>query len=173
LRPYIRPTVEVFIASGPDGFLRVFISITLLWLANIHSSNLKLNVMHLSTEETELFYDLLWTLHFFVNERLEIIPKLASIQEHRECAQAEKFKVREALYSHPELILTFVKENPYNLPAEHLAIMQEWQYFVKSDFYVERYLKNHAIFIGKQVYGVIGLTQDIEEIIPKYALPQM
>jgi len=30
LHPYILPNVEVFITSGPDGFPRVFISITLL-----------------------------------------------------------------------------------------------------------------------------------------------
>ena len=48
--------------------------------------------------------------------------------------------------------------------------MQEWQYFVKEKFYVEHYLKNYAVFMGKQIYGVIGLTQSIEEIIPNVCI---
>ena len=37
---------------------------------------------------------------------------------------------------------------------------------------IERYLKKHAIFIGNdKVYGVLGLQNSFDELIPKQALP--
>ncbi len=129
--------------------------------------------MKLNTADAKLFFDLLWALQFFVNQRLGIITNINSVDEYRQRPQEDKIKVRQALFHQPDLIVAFVKENPFNLPPEELNIVNEWQYFVKEEFYIERYLKNHAIFIGKKVYGVIGLTQDIEDIIPRQRLPFM
>ncbi len=129
--------------------------------------------MKLSTTDATLFFDLLWMLQFFVNQRMDIIANIDSVDEYKECSQEDKVKVRQALFDQPELILAFVNENPFNLSPEELNIVSQWQYFVKEEFYIERYLKSHAIFIGKKVYGVLGLTQDIEDIIPKHRLPFM
>ena len=127
--------------------------------------------MKLSASDAKLFFDLLWSLQFFVNQRLGIIANINSVEEYNNCSQDDKFKVRQAMFEQPELILAFVNENPFNLLQEELDIVNQWRYFVKDEFYIERYLKNHAIFIGKKVYGVVGLTQDIEDLIPKYSLP--
>jgi hypothetical protein len=127
--------------------------------------------MKLSTSDTKLFYDLLWALQYFASQRLAIIENVASIEDYLQCSQAEKLKVRDALFNQPELITDFVTENPFNLTSEQLEIVHEWQHFVKDDFYIERYLKTHAIFIGKQVYGVLGLSDSIADIIPKHRLP--
>lgn len=127
--------------------------------------------MILKPEDAKLFYDLMWALQFFVNQRLNIIDQAKSIEAYSKYPQAEKMKVREALFNQPDLITAFVTENPNHLPQEQLDIVATWRNFVRGDFYIERYLKNHAIFIGEQVYGVLGLTESFEGIIPKQHLP--
>lgn len=87
----------------------------------------------------------------------------------------EKYKVRNALFENIHLIDEFIDENPDDLPMKELAHASKWKNFVKGEFYIERYLKNQAILIGEdnEVYGVIGLTDSIEELVPGYMLPQL
>lgn len=58
---------------------------------------------------------------------------------------------------------------------KELAIVSKWKKFIKTEFYIERYLKNHAILIDddNKVYGVIGLTDSLEEFVPSFMLPQL
>jgi hypothetical protein len=127
--------------------------------------------MKLSTEDTKLFYELLWLLQLYVDQHLKVVATARSIKEYDQYSQEQKFDVREALFSHPELILAYVKENPDHLPQEKLNIISQWQYFIADNFYIERYLKNHTIFIGTQVYAVLGLVDSIEDLFPKPYLP--
>jgi hypothetical protein len=127
--------------------------------------------MKLSVDDVKLFYELLWALQFYVDQRLKIVATARSAKECSDYSQEQKFAIREALFSHPELITAYVTENPDKLTQEKLDIVQEWQYFVADDFYIERYLKGHAIFISKQVYGVLGLVDSFEDMYPKQYLP--
>jgi hypothetical protein len=84
-------------------------------------------------------------------------------------------QVRNSLYEHPELIDAFIAENPAQLSPEELSIIQSWKNFVKSDFYIERFLKTGAICIGSgdRVYLVQGLSNSIQEVLGELPLPIM
>lgn len=127
--------------------------------------------MNLNTDDVGLFYELLWALQLYVDQHLGIVAKASSPEEYDAYSQEERLLVRDALFANPELILAFVAENPCHFSQEKLDIIQEWQYFVKGDFYIERYLKSHAIFIGEKVYGVLGLMDSLEDMFPKPYLP--
>lgn len=130
-------------------------------------------VMKLSTEQAELFFRLMWPLQFFVKEKLGLLPEIQDLASYIKAPTEQKAQVRNALYQHPELHQTFLEQNPQGFDKEELAIVTGWQNFVAGDFFLERYLKSHAIFIGNhnQVYGVLGLHQGLEEIIHKSYLP--
>ncbi|HLM00721.1 MAG TPA: hypothetical protein VK400_06670 [Pyrinomonadaceae bacterium] len=85
----------------------------------------------------------------------------------------EKFKVRNALFENVGLIDDFIDENPQDIPMKHLTIVSRWKKFIKGDFFIERYLKESAVFISDEteVYTVLGLTESLAEYFPKYALP--
>jgi hypothetical protein len=128
--------------------------------------------MKLSKQDADLYFDLMWSLQFFVNRKLGLLPKVPSTAVYQNLPQEEKLKVRDALYAQPGLIDEYVQENPDRLSAEKLAMVSQWKDFVKGEFYIERYLKKYTIFIGgDKVYGVLGLYQGFEEMIHKSYLP--
>ena len=128
--------------------------------------------MKLSHEETKLFYELMWHLQRYVNERLKIVMKGSSFDEYSVLPMEEKLKVRDAVYVNPGLMDEYISANPDQLNAEKLMIIKEWKGFIKGDFYIERHLKSHTIFIGDtNVYGVLGLMEGFDQIFPKGYLP--
>ena len=131
--------------------------------------------MILSKDESKLFYELTWSLHFFINKKLGIIPNIHTINDYIGLETEQKMLVRAKLYEQISLIDHYVSENPENLSAKALAQVQSWKYFVKDRFFIERYLKNHSIFIDSKnnVYTVIGITQPISDVIHKSNLPYM
>jgi hypothetical protein len=131
--------------------------------------------MLLAPNEAYLFFKLMLPLQFFVNEKLGVLKNVKTFEAYTKIPLPEKFKVRNALYENPQLIDEFIDENPDDIPMKDLAIVSKWKKFVKGEFYIERYLKNHSILIGQdnEVYGVISLTDPLEEFVPKFFLPQL
>ena len=97
--------------------------------------------MKLSKQDADLYFELMWSLQFFVNRKLGLLPNVPAVSNYRKLPQEEKMKVREALYEKPEQIDEYVKENPDRFSAEKLEIVSKWKNFVRGDFYIERYLK--------------------------------
>ena len=71
--------------------------------------------MNLSESDAKLFYELMWPLQFFVNQKLKIFPSIRSLENYVDLPQDKKFKCREALYDNPELIHDYISMNPNNL----------------------------------------------------------
>lgn len=133
--------------------------------------------MKLATEEADLFFKLMWALQFFVKEELGMLPECRDVASYKkDCSFEEKGQVRDALYDNPHLIKKFLQENPTGLPPEELAIVAGWQQFLRGEFFIERLLKKHAIFIpmgeDKPVYCVLGLYQSLDEMVHPSQLPR-
>lgn len=132
--------------------------------------------MKLSKEEVELFYKLYHSLLVYVNKKFDIIKSIDSLQDLRRLPPKEINKLRDRLYEHPELIDSFVVENPLNFSANELKIVSSWKNFVKGRFLIFRYLKNYTIFLDlndpPKAYGVLALTSTFEEMLGPY-LPVM
>ena len=76
------------------------------------------------------------------------------------------------LFKEPGIIKRYISNNPDKLNQNELSIIEQWTNFISGEFYIERYLKNYAIFIGKsKVYGVLALHNTFEEMFPTYCLP--
>jgi len=129
--------------------------------------------MKLSPAEVEKFYSLLWGLMHYVNSKEKVIQAITSPQKLAQLSTKEKLKIRQVLWKHPERIDSFVHENPQNLAEEDLEILRRWgKYFVSGQFFILRHLKSGTIFVqSDRVYSVVGLQNELEEIIPSYVLP--
>lgn len=128
--------------------------------------------MKLSEQDAKLFFDLMWALQFFVNQKLKILTHVKSLDDYAECSTEKKFEVRKALYADTKLIASFVQENPQNFSEEKLSIVSNWKNFIEGDFHIERFLKRYAVFIkGADVYGVMGLYQGFDELVHRSHLP--
>lgn len=129
--------------------------------------------MRLSTEDAGLFYKLMYALQFFANERLKILPDVTNLDDYIDLPPARRVAVRDALFSDRTLIDTFVSRNPARFTDNELAAVSAWKKGIMGDFYLERMLKKHAIFIGdkEDVYGVHALYDSFDEMFPKQSLP--
>jgi hypothetical protein len=131
--------------------------------------------MKLSQSEVELYFELMWPLQFFVNQKLQVLPAVKTLEDYLNQPTEIKLKVRNALYQNDHLIDSFVAENPDNFSSTKLSMVSHWKGFIQGKFYVERFLKKYAILISStdKVYGVYGLYQGLDEIIHPSSLPQM
>lgn len=128
--------------------------------------------MKLSKQEATLFFQLIWTLQFYVNNKLKIYPRIKSIEDYADSDTEQKVKVRNALYDNIEIIDSFVKENPQGLTAQKLAIIANWKNNISGNFIIERLLNKYAVFIQEdKVYGVLGLSQGFDELTINCNIP--
>lgn len=131
--------------------------------------------MNLSPEEAQLFYKLHMSLLVYANRHLAIRPRVATIEEFLNTSLEQKVKLRDALYDHPELIDRFVAENPEGFTAEELAEIQSWAGLIRGHFFIVRHLKRFTVFVTAEppyrAYGVLGLSSDLAEAAPDFALP--
>ncbi|OEU49771.1 MAG: hypothetical protein BA861_08485 [Desulfobacterales bacterium S3730MH5] len=128
--------------------------------------------MKIFEQDAKLFFDLMWALQFFANQKLKILTNVKSLDDYAECSAEEKFEVRKALYGDTKLIASFVQENPENFSEEKLSIVSDWKNFIEGGFHIERFLKRYAVFIkDADVYGVMGLYQGFDELVDRSQLP--
>ena len=105
--------------------------------------------MLLTPAEAKLFFKLYWTLLFFVNDRLQVLPnKLASPDEIGHQHPEAVLQVRNALVKEIDLIESFVDQNPAHFSEEEIGIVLSWRHLVDGTFYIVRELKKYTVFTG-------------------------
>jgi len=131
--------------------------------------------VHLSPDEARLFYKLNAALLLYINQQVRVLPGIETTAAFVDAPFLDKVSIRDALYDHPELIDQFVSENPEGFTTTELAAVSDWNHFVRGSFYVLRYLKRYAVFLDSgslaRAFGVLGIVDSIEDIIPRAGLP--
>jgi hypothetical protein len=128
--------------------------------------------MRLLPDDAALFFKLMPALQTFANRHLKIIKALDRVEQYQEISNEQRVKLRNALYKKPALIDQFVQENSLDLSPNELAIVQGWKNFVAGDFFIDRVLKKHAIFIANnKVYGVLALIEPLEIVLSGMPFP--
>jgi len=137
--------------------------------------------MQLSPADAEQFFRVMLPLQFFAVEQTGIAPEIATLDEFIQSEPAVKVAARDALYQNPDLFEASIDAKSKSLSAEDLKLARSWQVgHVAGNFFVERHLKKHSIWIGAgngeegdKVYCVLGLGQPFEDLFPKSALPRL
>lgn len=124
--------------------------------------------MQLTKAEVERFYAIWTPLILFVNRRLRLVPTMLSAGVDDPMDIREVVKIRDAMWADDSHREAFIAENPAGLPDEDLATVESWRHRRAGAFYCLRHLKKYSVFIGEknQVYGVLGLTSPLEEVVP-------
>lgn len=122
--------------------------------------------MRLSPEQVERFYAIWKPLLLFVNRRLHLEAPLVEAGVNAWDPQ-KVYPVREALWANDAVREAFIAENPAQLSAADLALVDSWRYRVAGTFYVYRHLKKHSLLLKDEaVYAVLGLASALEEVVP-------
>lgn len=124
--------------------------------------------MILDENDAKLFYKLNWGLLHYINQKHPVFKGL----EKPVFKGSDLDKVGELhkkIVSNPELIDSFVSENPLGLSREELDIVKGWKNFIEGNFLILSHTKEHSIFLpveGEKAYGVLGIMSTIEEMTP-------
>ncbi|MGO9920949.1 MAG: hypothetical protein ACLQIB_40460 [Isosphaeraceae bacterium] len=126
--------------------------------------------MLLTVPEVVLFFKLLRSLMFYVNQRLHVVSHdLANPEDFASLAPEVGLTVRKAFLENTGLLQSFVEENPAHLPKDELAIVSSWRHLVAGKFYILRELKKHTVFLSSHkqpiAYGVLALSEPFQEVI--------
>jgi hypothetical protein len=128
--------------------------------------------MNLSKADADLYFELMRLLQLYTNNRLAKYSGVVSLDDYFQLSQKQKFALRNALFSRPELITEYATKNPDGLSKEKTDIIHTWRHFIQGQFYIERYLKNYAIFIkDRDVYAVLALYDGFDKMAHKSHLP--
>lgn len=82
--------------------------------------------MKLSEKDANLFFDLMFPLQFYVNQKKQILPDVPSLEDYIALDLQDQAAVRDTLWAEPSLIAQYVAENPNDLPEEYLALVKSW-----------------------------------------------
>jgi len=126
--------------------------------------------MILSPDDAELFFRLHMALMYFVNRRLRVVKLTPlAIDGPPVYPPASRLAIRNALLEQMHLIDAFVRENPEGFSDEELAIVASWKHVVSGKFFVFKHLKRYSVLLSGDepptAYGVLGLTEGIEDIV--------
>ncbi|MGQ9625243.1 MAG: hypothetical protein ACUVXA_19255 [Candidatus Jordarchaeum sp.] len=114
-------------------------------------------------EDVELFYKLYHPLLIYINKKYNVASGVDSPDDFKDLEEIYAF--REKLYEHPELIDSFIRENPHKFSPDELEIIRGWKNFVKGKLIVFRYLEKYTIFLNTdeppKAYGVLALNSPL------------
>ena len=131
----------------------------------------------LSAENARRFYEIMMPLESWVNRKYQVFPELGDTFTEKDINISQVRELMNTLWSHSDAIGDYITECGQGLSDADREIVSGWKRFIHGRFLIERYLKAGAVFIpveGKgRVYLVSGITNGIEENIPKNALPVM
>lgn len=128
--------------------------------------------MKLSKQDSDLFFNLMWAIQFYVNQKNGIIPGINNVTEYSICSSTQKKPVRDLLFQNISVIDDFINEKPKDLTGAEIEIIRSWKNYLSGEFIVERLLNKHAVFIKDQnVYAVLGLQDSFFDVLGKKSTP--
>jgi hypothetical protein len=132
--------------------------------------------MPLSNDQVETVYKLYDALMEFTNEHLHPAGTPQSASAYASLGLEKQTEIARAFVNRLDLIDAFIAANPREFSPRELEIVSSWRHLVSGRFIALRQLKQHLILLacdGSQtVYGVLGLSKPMAQVIPQ-RLPAM
>jgi hypothetical protein len=126
-------------------------------------------MMHLSTEQVGRFYNIWFPLLHYVNEQRGVVESFPAEWGAASVDSETAAPIRDVLWEDDTLREMFIAENPAELSAGDLALVESWKHRVTGSFFIFRHLKKYTIFLSGEspvrAYAVLGIAGSIEEII--------
>ena len=115
--------------------------------------------MCLPTLDVDRFYRVWKTLLFFANEQYHLVPTWRTATLETQLRGNDVAQVRERIWQEDGILDRFIAQNPTQLPAADLALVQSWKHRREGDFLILKELKKYTIFIAQDNSGdVLAVT---------------
>jgi hypothetical protein len=132
--------------------------------------------MLLSREEAEMVCKLHGAIMEFANEQLFGSGAPGSAPAYSACSPEKRHEIGRAFLGRLDLIDVFIITNAGKFSPDELDVVSSWRHLVAERFIALRQLKKYMILLAcdgsRTVYGVTGLGEPLERVIPR-GLPAM
>jgi hypothetical protein len=84
-------------------------------------------------------------------------------------------KIKKKIWENTRVIDEYI-DSVWDMPKDNIQLLKGWKNKVEGPFTILKHLKNHSIFIDDKndiLYGVIGISNPISELISAERLPIM
>ena len=121
--------------------------------------------MVLDDEQNGLFFDVMDSLLYYVNDRVRVVEGF-TLDYSSPLDDVKSSLVAHALWDNVEIIDDFVRENPYRLPKRCLDIAASWKSALPGMYTLVRYQSGRALLMNDVgVFSVCGVTYELEDEI--------
>ena len=101
--------------------------------------------MKLTQKDLEQYLKLHQALLHFTNQKEKIIQNTPTINDLLNLETPKLIKIRNTLYTHPDIIDAYITENPHNITKDEQKIILQWKKPLNDTFFLIKYHKKHAI----------------------------
>ena len=130
--------------------------------------------MILKSEEYNAFIEVHLELLYYAGTKYHLLKAGTSLQDFKDFPLEDKFKCREHLNEHPDILEEFITQNQGKLSSGQMSILDGFRRSVMSDYFIIlKCLKKYAIFIdseSKKVFGVIGLSNTFQDFFHDFPI---
>jgi hypothetical protein len=131
--------------------------------------------MTLLPEETERFFRNWLKLLAFVNDKHNLVKKFGHPEKPAKIKPETINKIKTKLWENAGIIDEYI-DSVWDLPKDDIQLLKGWKSKqIGGDFIILRHLKKYSVFLNTDnslLYGVIGISNPISEMIPSYMLPK-
>ena len=121
--------------------------------------------MVLNDEQNELFFDVMDSLLYYVNDRFRVVEGF-TLDYASPLDDVKGSLVARALWENVGIIDDFVRENPYHLSGRGLNIARSWKNALPGVYALVRYQSGRALMMSEAgVFSVCGVTYELESEI--------
>jgi hypothetical protein len=121
--------------------------------------------MILSPADAALFHQAMAALMTWVNDQRNIVPHFTIPTPQSRIPTADALAIRNVMWNEAELIHQFLAVGAADLTAAQRDLVASWTQRIDDNFIVIKHLQKQSIFIGKHVYGVLGIFSPLSELV--------
>lgn len=135
---------------------------------------IKIITMTLPLVEAEEFISLHHEVMLFAGQESGNLPQTMTVEELMAMGSGKLIEHRDHLYKDLSVFDRYATVIKGSVPDQWVEDLKGFEHYVRDRFFVMKHYKKYTVLMGNdKLYGVLGLMQPIEEIIPEWALPAM
>lgn len=122
--------------------------------------------MILRDEDAALFYRAWGALLTWANDQRNIVPRFPRPTPGHPIAPSLAVQIKKVVWAEDVLREQFLAEGAAHLGDEERDLIASWKHRVSEKFILLKHLQKHSIFMGKDVYCVLGIYTPFEVMFP-------
>jgi hypothetical protein len=126
--------------------------------------------MILSENERQLFFSNWLGLLAFINNKYQIEKDFGYPKSPVGLKGESILSIKTKLWENIDDIEEYI-DSVWDMPRENIQILKRWKKRISGKFIILKHSQKYSVFLSNALYGVVGITSPISEVINNRKLP--